>query len=478
MNTLDYRRAMEQLSPDPALEEKIRSRLAQPYRPKLRSRRTAGRVLIAAAAIVCTLAAALAVSPELRAAVLTFFRVEQSEQVPGPAGERPEEPELTQSTIGGQVEAQYIRLPDAGSGFSYGSGVLFQAVRAEDGALLGVNYWAAEGDALVPMETHATAFSTAWDGMDYGGTVYWCEYNGRISCYGNGSGGMAVDWDWAVSPVDGRTDAVLLKVSQGSQMDYRCYPMLLDLESGAVTDLLTGTGWEQAAPLTLAQWNSDLSAAILSSDRMGWFCCDRAGKTTVSLSELTGLTVFSAWFTPDDTMILLTLSDTAEDCYDAWTYDPATGALAHTFSRLHAYRDREDESYGFQFFYGGGRGIYISEDGAVTVLDLESGSVTTVEGLDMRSWVNAAFIASPDGERILFAAYGGADEGLGISALGVMDLEEGKFTLLSREDYEALYEGSMSWFDAQRVAVTAHGKDDYNETCLYLYRFASQGENG
>ena len=93
MNTLDYRRAMEQLSPDPALEEKIRSRLAQPYRPKLRSRRTAGRVLIAAAAIVCTLAAALAVSPELRAAVLTFFRVEQSEQVPGPAGERPEEPE-------------------------------------------------------------------------------------------------------------------------------------------------------------------------------------------------------------------------------------------------------------------------------------------------------------------------------------------------------------------------------------------------
>ena len=50
MNTLDYRRAMEQLSPDPALEEKIRSRLAQPYRPRLHPRRTAGRVRIAAAA--------------------------------------------------------------------------------------------------------------------------------------------------------------------------------------------------------------------------------------------------------------------------------------------------------------------------------------------------------------------------------------------------------------------------------------------
>ena len=82
MNTLDYRRAMEQLSPDPALEEKIRSRLAQPYRPKLRSRRTAGRVLIAAAAIVCTLAAALAVSPELRQMVISLFRIEEVERVP------------------------------------------------------------------------------------------------------------------------------------------------------------------------------------------------------------------------------------------------------------------------------------------------------------------------------------------------------------------------------------------------------------
>jgi len=476
MTIQGYRDALDHLTPDPALEGRIAQALRGGRRPKSHALRRGLRAALAAAAVlILTMGAALAVSPTLRATVLAFFRVEQAEQVPGPTGERPEEPQMAQDTIGAQVEAQYIRLPGAGSGFSYGDGVLFQARRAEDGALLGVRYWAAEGDGLLALEAHATAFCAKWEGVDYTGIVYWCVYDGRISCYGDGSGGMAVDWDWAVSPIPGRTDAVLLSLSQGSQMDYRLYPMLLDLESGAVTDLLAGTGWEKAAPLREAQWNSGLSAAILSNDSMGWFYCDRAGGTTISLDELTGLEVSSAWFAPDDALILLTLS--GEDCCDAWTYDPAAGALVHTFSALHIYRDREDDPYGFQSFFGGGRGIYVARDGTVTVLDLTDGSTAAVEGFSLEGWEDTVFIASPDSARILFAAYDSAADGLGVSALGTMDLAAGTFALLDREAYEALYEGSLSWFDAQRVAVTAHAKEQYDETYLYLYRFTPQGEN-
>ena len=103
---------------------------------------------MAAAAIACTFMVAMAVSPQLRAAVLTFFHLDTAEQVPGPVGEAPEEPEMTQTTIDDLVEAQYIRLPNAGAGYNYGVGTLFQAERID--IRMDFHYWAAEGDQLVP----------------------------------------------------------------------------------------------------------------------------------------------------------------------------------------------------------------------------------------------------------------------------------------------------------------------------------------
>ena len=350
MNTRDYRSAMDQLNPAPELEGRIKGRLNLPPRRQAHPRRLAGKVLVAAAAIACTFMVAMAVSPQLRAAVLTFFHLEETEQVPGPVGEAPEEPELTQTTIDHVVEAQYIRLSNAGAGYSYGAGTLFQAERADDGSLLDLRYWAAEGDQLVPLETRTTGFSTTWEGVTYTDTVYWCVYEGAISCYCSGTAGYALDYDCNAIAIPGSTDSVILRLSQGSQMDYRQYPVLLDLETGEVTDLLDGTGWEQAAPLTDVRWTDDLSAALLSSDRTGWFYCDRVAKTTASLGELTGLEVFSAWFGQDGALILLTRSGPDGECYDVWTWQPDSGALKRTFSQLPAYQSRAENPHGFQFF--------------------------------------------------------------------------------------------------------------------------------
>ena len=471
MNTRDYRSAMDQLNPAPELEGRIKDSLTRSPGRRTHPRRLAGRVLIAAAALACTFMVAMAVSPQLRAAVLTLFHLEETEQVPGPAGGAPEEPELTQTTIDHVVEAQYIRLSNAGAGYSYGAGTLFQAERADDGSLLDLRYWAADGDQLVPLETRTTGFSTTWEGVTYTDTVYWCVYEGAISCYCSGTAGYALDYDCNAIAIPGSTDSVILRLSQGSQMDYRQYPVLLDLETGEVTDLLDGTGWEQAAPLTDVRWTDDLSAALLSSDRTGWFYCDRVAKTTASLGELTGLEVFSAWFGQDDTLILLTRSGPDGDCYDVWTWQPDSGALKRTFSQLPAYQSRAENPHGFQFFFGGGQGIYVAEDGTVSVLDLVTGGTTMVEDFSLSQQENATLIANASGTKVLFAGYDGQADGLGISSLGVMDLEKGVFTLLDRENYDALREGSLSWFDEDRVAITAHGREDYNETWLYLYRF-------
>lgn len=469
MNLDEYKGALDRMVPAPHLKDRIRDTLDAPA-PIVRPRRRAGRaVLAAAAAVACTVLVAMAASPELRTAVLTFLRLEEAEQVPVPTGDR-ETPELTQSTIDQQVEAQYISLP-SGFGWSYGDGVLYQAEQADDGSILAFHYWTIGADGLIPLETRATAFSTLWDGVTYTDTVYWCEYQGEVSCYNNGTAGMALDYDCTVSTLEGRTDVVLLTLSQGSQINYREYPVLLDLATGEVTDLLEGTGWETAAPLTEVQWAGDLSAAILSSDRTGWYYCDRTAGTTVSLNQLTGLEVFSAYFAHGSTLILLTRSGPDGDCYDIWTWQPDSGTLTQTFSQLPAYQRHEEHPYGFQFFFGGGRGIYVAEDGALSVLDLRTGGTTAVEGFSLAQWSAPTFLANCTGSRVLFANYDGQAEGLGVSNLGVMDLEAGTFTLLDRDSSADLYEASLGWFDENRVAIWGHASEDFTQACLYLYRF-------
>ena len=468
MTLEEYRGALDRAVPAPGLKERIlAAQETAPARPA--PRRGLRTALAVAAAAACLFTAALAASPGFRAAVLTLLHLEEPEQVPAPTAPAPDGPELTCEVVAGQVEAQYIRLPGA-AGYSYGNGVLYQVERDGSGAPLSVRWWAAEGDELVPLEGRATAFSTAWEGMTYADTVYWCIYDGAINCYCSGTAGLALDYDCTVSPLAGHTDGVLLTLSQGSQMAYREYPVLLDLETGAVTGLLDGAGWEGAAPLREVQWSSDLSAALLSGDRSGWSYCDRAAKTTTSLDELTGLEVFSAWFAPDDALLLLTRSGPEGACYDVWRWDPAEGTLTRTLPELPVYPAGEGTPHGFRFFFGGSRGLYLTEDGRALVLDLTSGEVLAEAGLPAEL-SGCSLVPNPSGDKLLCAAYDSGAEGLGVSALGVLDLEQGTFTLLDRENYAALREGSLGWFDEDRVAISAHGADSYEDAYLYLYRF-------
>lgn len=55
--------------------------------------------------------------------------------------------------------------------------------------------------------------------------------------------------------------------------------------------------------------------------------------------------------------------------------------------------------------------------------------------------------------------------------MGVLDLEKGVFTLLDRENYAALREGSLGWFDGDRAAVRGRAAGDMGRSWLYLYRF-------
>ena len=78
MNINDYRRAMDQIVPGAELKERIMKQTASSRR-FVPVRRIFTAALAAVLTIACLFTAALAVSPELRTAVLSFFRMEERE---------------------------------------------------------------------------------------------------------------------------------------------------------------------------------------------------------------------------------------------------------------------------------------------------------------------------------------------------------------------------------------------------------------
>ena len=149
MNINDYRRAMDRISPDPDLKERIMSQ-KNTKRKYLSPRRVVNGLLAAALAAVCLFTVALAASPELRTAVLSFFRMEEREQVPS-SSVSPGGPDISNAEIGNLVKAQYIKMDSRRYGFS--NGLLTDLTWDEDWkTLLDARFWEPRDGELIPVE--------------------------------------------------------------------------------------------------------------------------------------------------------------------------------------------------------------------------------------------------------------------------------------------------------------------------------------
>ena len=81
MNINHYRGAMDRIVPDAELKERIMKQTEQNH-ARVPARRVLAGALAAVLTAACLATAAFAASPELRTAVLSFFRMEEHEQVP------------------------------------------------------------------------------------------------------------------------------------------------------------------------------------------------------------------------------------------------------------------------------------------------------------------------------------------------------------------------------------------------------------
>ena len=267
---------------------------------------------------------------------------------------------------------------------------------------------------------------------------------------------------------------MLLKLAQGQQIDYTEYPMLFYLDTSETEDFLAGTGAKQLEYAYDYSWSENMRRALIlcRADTGGlqeWLC-DLDARTLIRLDELTGMDEeVSAGFADNDTLILITYTTSGEDgtwqtvtCY---AYDIPTGQKTKTLDKEHYYR-WWDEPYGAQLF--GSRCVLIGEDGQVWLVDLKTGMQTVVEGFIWQT--GDEFMPSPSGNKLLYYSSDSKAEGLGISQLGVVDLEKGTFIAFDREGYGNLYEEGIGWSNDSTVSINARSSDGETRY-LILYTF-------
>lgn len=141
---------MEQPSPPNSWRMPIMN-MNTPQKRYISTRRVFAYALAAVMTLTCLGTVALAASPELRAAVLAFFHMEEKEQIPSPSTSvPPEEPNITQADIGQLVKAKYIEMDHQ---YGLSGDLLNDFIWSEDGrTLLDAKFWEVKDNELIPLE--------------------------------------------------------------------------------------------------------------------------------------------------------------------------------------------------------------------------------------------------------------------------------------------------------------------------------------
>lgn len=461
MRAKDYRDAMDALPLPEGMEERVAAAVDARRRRAGRTRRLWTALAAAALLLAATLGTALAASESFRAVVFSFFRLGTAEKVPV-CLETTEEGDavwLGSRTLEDAVTVDYLRI---GENCDYENGIL---CCWQDEARMEPAFYAAADEGLVALPARHLETEVTWAGETFPINLQWAVWEDtlRVQAFGKQPGN---DLYWDVSYLEGRADAVLLRLSRGRGADYRETALLLDLESGEVTDLFAGTGAEELTDVVEITLNRSLTRAILSCENgERLYLCDLEGKSTRAVEEVLGRPADGVWFAAEDVLGWYTMDEDYR--YDCFVTDLSGGTAALRFSGRPAYQREQAEGV---VFLGGRYVLEVVADRSVAVLDLLAGSRTPIQGFAYPEG-DSRTRPSPGEDKLLFLTMEMDGEGLGISELTVLDLRRGTAVGLGRTGYDARHEVSVSWFDSERVVIRAAEAD--GGQLLSLYRFGA-----
>jgi Tol biopolymer transport system component len=168
--------------------------------------------------------------------------------------------------------------------------------------------------------------------------------------------------------------------------------------------------------------------------------------------------VDSCGFLNNNTIFCLSYTD--ETRFSYWSYDLDSGKRTLIF---------EDESFfyprqgGIQFLWRK-YALDIYGYGGTILVDLVTGERTGIE--DFQYTRDTIALLNPAETRILFTKHDFQNDDLGITDIGVYNLQTEEISILTRQGYENRAEVSLGWFDNERVEVRA--MNESGEYYLYL----------
>lgn len=420
------------------------------------------RRFLPAAAIIVTLlissfTVAMAANEDFRNAVFHFFRLSAPDIVL-PIEDEPEPSDHIENiggaTLEDTVHVEYIR----GEGiFDYNDGTVY---RYDEETREITAAYAVENGQLSPLEPHSESLAYTWNDVTYQIVFDWYRSNDTVHTNAK-SFDPATSAAWNVSAVSGSPDFVILTLSCGSQIEYAQYPLLYNLKTREVSDVLDGCEALKSRQITQTRFSPDLSRLLITCDFGSMiYCYDVEEKTLQPLSELSEMNVTGAMFIDNETILCSSKDENRK--YTFRTVVMPSGECTEIFSSMPMLG--ESSNSGIKLT-GGRYGVLVEEDRSTYVCDFKTGDSAILDGfkypLDtVLTRINGA------GNKLLFVRTDAGADGLGVSEIGVLDLEKRSFILFDREGYETRRENSIGWFDDDRVAIQASDEDNW-----YLYLF-------
>lgn len=426
--------------------------------------------LAAVLVLLCTVAAAMAVSPEFREAVISLFQIGEVEQVPGiPAGAN----EVKQVTIGGEVSAQYVKVEGSWTGLlQWRDANEDQAFEGEQGRF----YDVIDGELVeVGMDASEISTTLSWYGRNIDIYLRFFVYNEKLYLY-NGTGGACYEGNmtFVVTPMrlGAHTDVVLLLGEcYGSEANTN-WAWVCDLKTGEVRDVLSGCGLETLGSARPILFTEDLRHALVRAGNDTAegtpYLVDLEKKNYAPLGELMDLNIpetFGAYeiaFYDSDTLLLAMAPLWQPQPTSVWTYHIPSGVVTPTITEEADLQPiTSANSYDWALVQKTG------EDGTVTILDTHTGGRIKLEGITAEG--NCYLKANPSQTKLLWVDWVDND----LNRLGVIDLETGEFTAFERESMELQYNEDVFWMDNNRVMTmmdlhTGEPSDSYSTAEYYL----------
>lgn len=434
---------------------------------QVKGRRTFRRILSLAAAVILILSVcfttALAISPEFREFVFSFFNITEPEIIPENVPDESDannmEVEEGQINIGGVIEGTYIHFPNMSAVRNGIFTVCTDDVQMNSGSQYDA-YYEKDGE-FIRLEEKTFDQTYNLFGNDIHVTFDWVEHNGTVATTFIESEAPFVKFSGAG---DVTSTLMWLQIDPPGEEVFGYYPVLINVHTGELTDICAGLGVENLRQIRQAAISDDLIQMIIVDWDGNIYYADLVGRKLYAIDDL--LEQKCAACALVDGMLVAWSENYGIVTVRA--FDPATWESRETYSGQPDFISGFDSMIHSSQMYRGTRfALEVDDNQDVYVIDLLNGQRNIIDGFkwQQNSEVFTECVPSADGNKLLIYSRGSTTY---YESIAVLDFTNKTLVKFSRENMGTVNEHAVYWNDNDSIIIETSTDDESKQYYLYI----------